>query len=222
MAIDSVYARLAELAELAERTQAPGSSPTAPEQIRFGPETARSFSDVLNSLAGYPVGDQRSLAAVGQYGVAAAPQLGYGGSAGQRALAVAASEVGHAEVPPGSNDGPRIDQYRSAVAGSYRGAPWCAYFVSYAAAQAGTPIGHGGTGLGSVAGIEQWGRETGRLLPPGAAPVPGDVVLYGHDHAGIVEAVHPDGSLTTIEGNHEDAVTRVLRDPGEATGFVRL
>src|SRR5688500_15593150 len=55
-----------------------------------------------------------------------------GGSAGARALAAAQAEVGQAEQPPGSNDSPRIAQYRQATAGSGVG-PWCAYFVSWAA-----------------------------------------------------------------------------------------
>ena len=221
MAIDSVYARLAELAELTQRTQAPGSAPAAPE-LPPGAALPGNFADLLNSLASSSPQDLRSLASTYGLDLGTAPAFGHGGTAGQRALAVASAEVGHAEFPPGSNDGPRVGQYRSAVAGSYHGAPWCAYFVSYAAAQVGTPIGHGGTGLGSVAQIEQWGRETGRLLPPGAQPVPGDVVMYGHDHVGFVEAVHADGSLTTVEGNHLNAVSRVQRGAGEATGFVRL
>lgn len=231
MALDSVHARLAELAELAQRTKNPSSSPAASDlgapaslpSLSFGEVLASLAADQPFSLAGavpVPYGQLVSAAYPSTYGQPAA--FGYGSGAGQRALAAAAQEVGHAEFPPGSNDGPRIAQYRSAVAGSYDGAPWCGYFVSYAAAMAGAPIGHGGTGLGSVAQIEQWGRDTGRLLPPGAPPAPGDLVLYGHDHVGIIEAVHPDGSLTTIEGNHLEAVSRVQRAPGEATGFVRL
>ena len=144
------------------------------------------------------------------------------GTPGARALAAAEGEVGVAEVPPGSNDGPRIADYRSAVAGAAPGEPWCAYFVSWAAAQAGTPLGDSGQGLGSVAEITDWAQQTGRYLPAGSTPQPGDLMLFGDQHVGVVESVNPDGSLTTIEGNYGNAVSRVHRMPSEATGFVRL
>ena len=144
------------------------------------------------------------------------------GTAGARTLAVAEGEVGTTEVPSGSNDGPRIADYRSAVAGAAAGEPWCAYFVSWAAAQAGTPLGDSGQGLGSVAAITDWATRTGRLVPAGAAPQPGDLVLFGDAHVGIVESVGADGTLTTVEGNHGQGVERVTRRADEPTGFVRL
>jgi cell wall-associated NlpC family hydrolase len=143
----------------------------------------------------------------------AAPSPGLG------ALSAAQSQLGVAEQPPGSNDGPQIAQYRSAVAGSYAGAPWCAYFVSWAAAQAGAPIGDGGRGEGSVAGITAWAQRTGRLT---SQPQAGDLILFGSHHVGIVESVNADGTLTTIEGNSSDGVHRRVHDPGDASGFVRL
>jgi cell wall-associated NlpC family hydrolase len=141
------------------------------------------------------------------------------GSAGARTLAAAESQIGQAEQPPGSNDGPAIAMYRSAVQGAYPGAPWCAYFVSWAAAQAGAPLGDRGQGLGSVAEITDWARATGRLT---SQPQPGDLILFGTRHVGIVESVNPDGSLTTVEGNASDAVSREHHMPWEATGYVRL
>ena len=109
--------------------------------------------------------------------------------------------------------------YRSAVEGSYAGAPWCAYFVSWCAAQAGTPIGDRGQGLGSVAAITDWADRTGRLV---SQPQPGDLILFGTSHVGIVQSVNPDGSLTTVEGNASNAVSVEQHSPSEATGFVRL
>jgi hypothetical protein len=141
------------------------------------------------------------------------------GSAGERALAAARSQLGVTEQPPGSNDGPQIAAYRNAVAGSYPGAPWCAYFVSWAAAQAGAPIGDGGRGEGSVEGIAAWAARTGRLTND---PRPGDLILFGGRHVGIVESVNGDGSLTTVEGNTTDGVHRRTHARSEATGFVRL
>ncbi|MES1246289.1 MAG: CHAP domain-containing protein [Actinomycetota bacterium] len=137
-------------------------------------------------------------------------------------LAAAEGEIGVAEQPPGSNDGPRIADYRSAVAGASAGEPWCAYFVSWAARQAGEPLGDRGQGLGSVAAIAQWAQATGRYRPAGSTPQAGDLILFGDRHVGIVESVAPDGTLTTVEGNYDQQVARVTRAPGEATGFVQL
>jgi hypothetical protein len=39
---------------------------------------------------------------------------------------------------------------------------------------------------------------------------------------GIVESVNADGTLTTVEGNHSQAVERVTRQRSESTGWVRL
>jgi CHAP domain len=147
------------------------------------------------------------------------------GTAGQRALAAAQAEVGVAEQPPGSNDGPRIAEYRAATAGSGVG-PWCAYFTSWAAAQAGAPLGEVGQGFGSVDALYAWAQRTGRAVPagPGVAPSPGDLIVWGGRHIGIVESVDPDGSIHTIEGNSSNAVSRRTYGPdgGGATGYVRL
>ena len=112
--------------------------------------------------------------------------------------------------------------YRGAVAGAAPGEPWCAYFASWAAARAGVPLGDAGQGLGSVSAIADWAGRTGRLLPPTATPAPGDLILFGGRHVGIVESVNADGSLTTVEGNYANAVSRVHRSPAEATGYVAL
>jgi hypothetical protein len=134
------------------------------------------------------------------------------------------NEVGQAEQPPGSNDSARIAQYRQATAGSGVG-PWCAYFVSWAARNAGAPIGDQGQGFGRVDDVYAWAQRTGKAIPnaPGAQPQPGDLIVWD-EHIGIVESVEPDGSVRTIEGNSSDAVTRRTHPPGGggALGYVRL
>ncbi|MDE3097704.1 MAG: CHAP domain-containing protein, partial [Chloroflexota bacterium] len=143
-------------------------------------------------------------------------------STGAAVLDAARTQVGQGEQPPGSNDGPAVAAYRSAVAGSLPGDPWCAEFVSWAAAQAGAPLGDGGSGFRSVAALTDWASRSGRLLPAGSVPRPGDLILFGDRHVGIVEAVEPNGTIDTIEGNYANAVTRVHRSPSEATGFVQM
>ena len=133
---------------------------------------------------------------------------------------LAQAELGQAEQPPGSNDSPRIAEYRTATAGGQRG-PWCAYFVSWAAKQAGAPVGEQGQGFGAVSAVMDWGQRTGRALPAGSTPQPGDIIVWGGRHIGIVEAVLPDGRIQTIEGNSSDKVSRRTYGPdgGGATGL---
>src|SRR4051812_4496337 len=124
MSVESVLARIAEIGGAPQPRTPPPATPGG-----------GTFASVLagQSLSNVPIG----LGATG-----AAMPVGWsgGGSAGQRALQFAQGEVGQAEQPPGSNDSARIAMYRQATAGSGIG-PWCAYFVSWAAAQAGAPVG---------------------------------------------------------------------------------
>jgi hypothetical protein len=204
MSLQAIFARIAQIDEIV--------SPRPPAA-----STATGTSGFLTALDG--VQSTSSLAAP-----AAAPMLG-AGTAGQRALAAAQAEVGVAEQPPGSNDGPRIAEYRTATAGSGVG-PWCAYFTSWAAAQAGAPLGEVGQGFGSVEAVYAWAQRTGRAMPagPGVVPSPGDLIVWGGRHIGIVESVDPDGSIHTIEGNSSNAVSRRTygADGGGTTGYVRL
>jgi CHAP domain-containing protein len=201
MSLQAVYARIAQIDEI----------------VSPKPPAATGASGFLGALDG--VQHSSALTAT-----VAAPMPG-AGSAGQRALAAAQAEVGVAEQPPGSNDGPRIAEYRVATAGSGVG-PWCAYFTSWAASQAGAPLGEVGQGFGSVDALYAWAQRTGRAIPagPGVAPSPGDLIVWGGRHIGIVESVDPDGSIHTIEGNSSNAVSRRTygADGGGATGYVRL
>jgi hypothetical protein len=154
---------------------------------------------------------------------AAAPVTPAGTGAGQAILAAVRPEVGQAEQPPGSNDSPRIAQYRQATAGAPGPGPWCAYFVSWAARQAGVPVGDSGQGYGRVDDVMAWGERAGKALPPGATPQPGDLIVWD-EHIGIVESVGADGSINTIEGNSSNMVARRQygSDGGGAVGYVRL
>jgi hypothetical protein len=154
---------------------------------------------------------------------AAAPVATGGTGAGQAILAAVRPEVGQTEQPPGSNESPRIAQYRQATAGAPGPGPWCAYFVSWAARQAGVPIGDSGQGYGRVDDVMAWGERAGKALPAGSTPQPGDLIVWD-EHIGIVESVGADGSINTIEGNSSDSVARRQYDSdgGGAVGYVRL
>lgn len=142
-------------------------------------------------------------------------------NAGDSAATFAAAEVGVREAPPGSNDSPRIAEYRRSVPGGPVG-PWCAYFASWVSARAGTPLGDAGQGFARVDDVWSWASRTGRTLKRSDVPRPGDLILWD-EHMGVVEKVGPRGELTVVEGNSSDAVSRRNYGPdaGGAVGFVR-
>src|SRR3954449_5022264 len=211
MSVELVLARIAEL----DRGLVPQTTP-ATESV---PPTRTQFSTMLASQTAGTAG-----AAAPPATAASLPATG-GTTAGQRALQLAQGEIGQTEQPPGSNDSPRIAQYRQATAGSGIG-PWCAYFVSWAAQQAGAPLGESGQGFGSVSAVAGWAQRTGRWTPAGAGTHanPGDLIVWGGEHIGMVESVDADGTIHTIEGNSSNMVTRRTHgaDGDGATGFVRI
>jgi hypothetical protein len=147
---------------------------------------------------------------------------------GQKIAAIATAELGVAEQPPGSNDAPRIAQYRTATTGSGVG-PWCAYFTSWVGQQAGVPVGPNGQGIGYVPTVKQWAESEGRYIPAGSgAPQVGDLVVFDRggdgvlDHIGVVTGVRPDGGIDTVEGNSSDKVNARSYGPGGYAGLVRL
>lgn len=150
-----------------------------------------------------------------------APAAGVAGSNASVA-AVAEGELAKNVVETSPNEAPEIDLYHTAVAGAQPGDAWCAEFASWCSAQAGTPLGFNGEGFRSVSDLTNWAAQTGRLLPASATPQPGDLMLFGTQHVGIVDHVDPDGTIHTIEGNYANAVSAVTRNPSEATGFVRV
>ncbi len=157
-----------------------------------------------------------------------APAPATGGAHGAQIAAIATAELGVAEQPPGSNDGGRIAQYRTATAGSGVG-PWCAYFTSWVAAQAGVPVGPDGAGLGYVPTVKQWAEQSGRYIPAGSAPPQvGDLVVFDRrgdgvlDHIGVVTGTRPDGGIETVEGNSSDKVSARSYGPDGYAGLVRL
>src|SRR5215470_8899164 len=158
MSLDVVLARMAQLQSLMSPTPA-----AAPVSAAAPAASTTSFASQLQSA-----GATTSLAPTQPT------------SAGQAILNAVRPEVGVAEQPPGSNDSPRIAQYRQATAGSGVG-PWCAYFASWAARQAGVPLGDQGQGFGSVSSVYAWAQKTGRAIPAGAnvRPQPGDLIVWG-------------------------------------------
>ena len=206
MSLDVALARITQLQSMF----APGAAPAT--TAAPAPSTSTAFATALQNAGG-------TATLTGAAGTQAAAPT----AAGQAVLNAVRGEVGVAEEPKGSNDSPRISQYRQATAGSGVG-PWCAYFVSWAARQAGVPLGDSGQGFGRVDDVYAWGQRTGKAIPAGSAPPqPGDLIVWD-EHIGVVENVLPDGRIQTIEGNSSDQVARRTYDSGGggAVGFVRL
>jgi hypothetical protein len=208
VSIEMVVARIAQI----QSALAPPTAPSAPTQAPAAGGANSSFAGMLTNAMG--------PGAVG----AASPTAPIGGASGTGAaiVAAAAGEVGQAEQPPGSNDSPRIAQYRAATAGAPGPGPWCAYFVSWACKQAGVPVGDHGQGFGSVDALYSWAQHAGRAQSVGSGyvPKPGDLIVF-NQHIGIVENVLPGGQIQTIEGNSSDRVSRRTHSRGDAIGFVR-
>jgi hypothetical protein len=190
----------------------------------LGSQAGLTSTPALSGVAG--LGSSYLQSADGVVGSSALSSAGTIGqdTPGARIVAIAESQLGQTEQPPGSNESPAIAQYRTATAGAAPGAPWCAYFASWVANQAGEPIGAQGQGAGAVEDVWSWAQSSGRAIPngPGVVPQPGDLIVFGDEHVGIVRDVLPNGQIQTIEGNYENKVAANVRSPTEATGYVNM
>jgi hypothetical protein len=210
-------------------TATDATPPTTPYTDPNTPAYPGSATTDLIAPTSYPLGTGASYPLETGAGAPGVPVGALGtpdsaGGAGEQIVRIAESQLGQTEQPPGSNESPAIAGYRTATAGAIPGAPWCAYFASWAARQAGEPLGANGEGLGSVAQVSSWAQSTGRAIPngPGVTPQPGDLIVFGDEHVGIVREVLPNGDIATIEGNYENKVAANVRTPTEATSYVNM
>jgi hypothetical protein len=82
---------------------------------------------------------------------------------------------------------------------------WCSLFATWVWERAGVDIPE----YPFTGNIYNWAAAHTAVLPPTAAPLPGDAVLYGTGpystatsvHVGLVVQVWPDGAIVTIEGD---------------------
>jgi CHAP domain len=206
MSVQDVLARVAQLQSALAPTAVSGGV-ALPGAAPSSTSAGSSFGTVL----GQQIAGATPVSGVGQTG-----------TTGQRMVALAQQEIGVSEQPPGSNDAPRIAEYRQATAGSGVG-PWCAYFQSWLAKSAGAPLGEQGQGFGSVDALYGWAQRTGRAVQNGAGvrPEPGNLIVWD-EHIGLVESVDADGTVHTIEGNSSNQVIRRTHDAGSALGYVKV
>jgi CHAP domain len=141
---------------------------------------------------------------------------------GQKLLQVAKSQLGYTE----HNDGYTKfgDWYGKNVGhGSYYStAPWCDMFLAWAAAKIGVQ-----DWAGEFASTPDHANWFVHQHAWGQTPEPGAIVFFSWtggksigdiEHVGLVESV--DGStLHTIEANHNNGLSRVVRSTGQVVGY---
>lgn len=148
---------------------------------------------------------------------------------GNEALQVARGQLGQAEEPKGSNSGPMVDQYLSAV-GLDPGYAWCAAFVFWCHGQAANVASITNPVPRTAGVLDLWRRSTANRVK---APRPGDVFVMdygrGKGHTGFVERVLDGGVIETIEGNTNDEgsregyeVARRKRPMTKVLGYLRF
>jgi cell wall-associated NlpC family hydrolase len=118
----------------------------------------------------------------------------------RKAVAWAKKQVGVTEQPPGSNRGPKIDQWELRAAG-YTGYPWCGAFVHEALLQAGVDLP---SGVVYTPTILAWARNRQHGLRIVNSPKPGDLVLMrfpGGNRDPVHHVALYVGNGRTIEGN---------------------
>jgi hypothetical protein len=137
-------------------------------------------------------------------------------------LKTASAEVGVMEEPPGSNRGPRVDQYLKAAgldpaAGSFA---WCAAFVYWCFRESALGLSRPNPVVRTAGVMDHWRRaeQAGarRLVADDATADPSRVhpgMIFildtggGSGHTGLVEAIE-GGRLITVEGNTNDGGSR--------------
>lgn len=135
-----------------------------------------------------------------------------------KVLGIAKGEVGVREDPLGSNRGPKVDEYLSAVSQSLLGQPWCTAFLYWVFREASTDLGIDNP-FPKTAGVHNAWRLSGKSRPADDIVTvaeaakdpslirPGAVFFIdtglGHGHVGLVVA-NLNGTLVTIEGNTND------------------
>lgn len=126
-----------------------------------------------------------------------------------RAVALAKSQVGVREDPPGSNRGKQVEQYLRR-AGCNPGDPWCASFVYWCFDEAAKTTGRSNPLPRTGSCMTHWFQTRGRKITARQARRnpslirPGTLFIMDHGsgrgHTGIV-TLSGDGYISTIEGN---------------------
>ena len=122
---------------------------------------------------------------------------------------IARQEIGVSEDPPGSNRGPRVEEYLNSVRMG-PGYPWCAAFVYWCFEKASAQLNRVNPLIKTASCLQHWSMTKGfKVLYPDAIQnplliVPGTVFIInrgkGKGHTGIVTGIR-SSFIQTIEGN---------------------
>lgn len=126
----------------------------------------------------------------------------------EAAINVAVAELGVTEVG-GNNRGPRVNQYLASV-GLDPGYSWCASFVFWCFRQAAQQLGIVNPCPRTAGAVRLW-----TLTEPicrDLVPAPGAIYVLDHGggkgHAGIIESIDDEGTISEISGNTNAAGSR--------------
>lgn len=143
------------------------------------------------------------------------------------AVAYARSQIGVHEDPWGSNRGPiqriiprgGVDYYQEHDFLTGHGYPWCVDLGLTAWAVAGRPLPYKTAGAYDML---RWARANGWVRPSKDC-VPGDLMVWhiGAGHLSILETQLGD-RVTTIDGNHNNQVSRVTRSRSLLAGAIHV
>ena len=168
------------------------------------------------------VGPLTWAALFGAESAAPLPTAAPASSLGLAAIDVARAELGVHEQPPGSNRGPRVDEYLRGVGLNPAGGSfaWCAAFVYFCFGKAAEAAGRRNPLTKTAGVLAHWNRAEssgGRRIKKADAAANPSLVRVGQifcidfgggaGHTGIVTGIQ-SGKLLTIEGNTNDGGSR--------------
>jgi CHAP domain len=127
-------------------------------------------------------------------------------------LGVGFTEVSHNNCNPYSDFWNRGS---TACPAGRRSEAWCADFAGYVWQQAGAKVGW----LTASSSSFKSGAPSGtwKALSSGYLPQPGDAVVFGSTHVGVIVAVSSATSVEMISGNYSDAVSATWFNPATFT-----
>lgn len=131
------------------------------------------------------------------------------------AVRISLTQLGITENPVGSNC-VAGNKYRNGTSPGCQA--WCAFYLTWVWQQAGVNV----PTIGSTSGVQQWGSSRGlyHSTRSGYAPRPGDAVLFGPAHVGMVSSVE-GGKIRIISGNWGQKVSRNRSSSGNNLDFPR-
>jgi hypothetical protein len=148
----------------------------------------------------------------------------------EKALEIAATQIGVEEAPGHKNTGKDVEKYLKAV-GLGSGFSWCMAFVYWCHEQAAEAMGRKNPLFKTGGVLEQWRQRKAEFRA--TTPQPGDIFIMdfgkGTGHTGIVEKVNEDDTISTIEGNTNSdgsregyEVCRRTRARAKILGYLRF